>query len=190
MGRGEDMSNQNPEQKARDKIDIMLRQAGWVVQSKKKVNLSAALGVAVREYQTDIGPADYVLFVDRKPVGVIEAKKEDEGQRLNVAEDQSTGYATATLKYNLNREPLPFVYESTGVLTSFTDYRDPKPRSRHEFHFHQPSTLLEWFGQNVTLRSRLQNIPELDRGGLRPAQRLFEKNLTKVTIFVKKLLIR
>lgn len=164
------MVNQNPEQRARDKIDLMLSQAGWVVQSKKRVNLSAAQGVAVREYQTDIGPADYVLFVDRKPIGVIEAKKEEEGQRLTVAEEQSSGYAQATLKYNLNKEPLPFVYESTGVLTRFTDYRDPKPRSRTVFHFHQPSTLLQWYNQTETLRRRLTNLPELDEGGLRPAQ--------------------
>lgn len=164
------MVNQNPEQRSRDKIDLMLNQAGWVVQSKNKVNLSAAQGVAVREYQTDIGPADYVLFVDRKPVGVIEAKKEEEGQRLTVAEDQSTGYAQSTLKYNLNKEPLPFVYESTGLLTRFTDYRDPKPRSRELFHFHQPSILLEWIKQPQTLRRRLINLPQLDREGLRPAQ--------------------
>lgn len=124
------MVNQNPEQMARDNIDSMLAQAGWVVQPKDKVNLSAALGVAVCEYQTDVGPADYILFVDKKPIGVIEAKNEAEGQRLLAAEDQSFGYANATLKYNLNKEPLPFVYESTGMITRFTDYRDPKPRSR------------------------------------------------------------
>ena len=164
------MINQNPEQIARDKIDTMLTQAGWQVQSKNKVNLSAALGVAVREYQTDVGPADYVLFVERKPVGVIEAKKEDEGQRLLVAEDQSVGYASATLKYNLNKEPLPFVYESTGVITRFTDYRDPKPRSREVFYFHTPNTLLDWYKQSETLRERLTKIPSLDKSGLRPAQ--------------------
>jgi type I restriction enzyme R subunit len=174
---GEGMINQNPEQKARDKIDSMLKQAGWIVQSKNKVNLSAGIGVAVREYQTDIGPADYVLFVERKPVGVIEAKKEEEGQRLTAAEDQSSGYAKATLKYNLNKEPLPFVYESTGVLTRFTDYRDPKPRSRPVFHFHQPSILLEWFRQSTTLRSRLLNLPKLDSEGLRPAQKKAIENL-------------
>ena len=64
------MTNQNLEQIARDKIDAMLEAAGWVVQPKNKVNLSAAQGVAVREYQTDIGPADYVLFVvDTKNLG-------------------------------------------------------------------------------------------------------------------------
>ena len=136
--------NQNPEQKARDNIDKMLVDAGWVVQSKKKVDFSAAKGVAVREYQTDVGPTDYVLFVNRKPVGVIEAKREEQGEKLTVAEDQSKDYAESKLKY-LNNDPLPFVYESTGVLTRFTDYRDPKPRSRPIFHFHRPETLLERF---------------------------------------------
>src|SRR5690606_41145800 len=102
-------SNQNPEQKARDKIDQMLRESGWTVQSKKKVDLSASKGVAIREYQTDVGPADYVLFVDRIPIGIIEAKREDEGHRLTVVEDQSSNYANAKLKY-LNNDPLPFVY--------------------------------------------------------------------------------
>lgn len=168
--------NQNPEQKARDIIDRMLIEAGWVVQSKKKVDLSAAKGVAVREYQTDVGPADYVLFVDRKPVGVIEAKREEQGEKLTVTEDQSKDYAESKLKY-LNNDPLPFVYESTGVLTRFTDYRDPKPRSRPIFHFHRPETLLEWFGQDKTLRARLKGIPELDETGLRPAQIIAIRNL-------------
>jgi len=164
------MTNQNPEQIARDEIDKMLEAAGWVVQSKKKVDLSAAKGVAVREYQTDIGTADYVLFVSRKPVGVIEAKRVEEAERLTIHEDQAEYYAKAKLKYNLNKEPLPFVYESTGILTRFTDYRDPKPRSRPVFHFHKPETLIEWFDQIETLRLRLKNIPQLSEEGLRPAQ--------------------
>ncbi len=122
--------NQNPEQIARDRIDEMIREAGWEVQSKKKVDLSASKGVAVKEYQTDVGPADYVQLVDRKPVGIIEANREDEGHRLTVVEEQSSTYAKAKLKY-LNNDPLPFVYESTGSITRFTDYRDPKPRGRY-----------------------------------------------------------
>lgn len=164
------MTNQTPEQKARDEIDSMLVSAGWVVQSKKKVDLSAGKGVAVREYQTDIGPADYVLFVNGKPFGVIEAKRVEEGERLTTHEDQAESYAKATLKYNLNKEPLPFVYESTGILTRFTDYRDPKPRSRPVFHFHKPETLAEWREQAETLRARLKKMPDLDEQGLRPAQ--------------------
>jgi type I restriction enzyme R subunit len=78
--------NQNPEQKARDNIDALLKQAGWVVQSRKKIDFGVGLGLAVREYQTDVGPADYVLFVDKKAVGVIEAKKEDLGHKITEIE--------------------------------------------------------------------------------------------------------
>ncbi|NPE30770.1 DEAD/DEAH box helicase family protein, partial [Methanococcoides sp. SA1] len=181
--------NQNPEQIARDKIDMMLEAAGWIVQDKKKVNLAANQGVAVREYQTDVGPADYVLFVDRKAVGIIEAKREDEGHHLTVVEEQSKGYANAKLKY-LNNDPLPFVYESTGTLTRFTDYRDPKPRGRIVFSFHRPETMAKWLKQEKTLRGRLQDIPELNPKGLRPAQikaivnleHSFKKNRPKALI--------
>ena len=92
-------------------------------------------GVVIREYRTDIGPADYVLFVDRKPIGVVEAKLEDWGHRITTVESQSARYATAELRWVNNDEPLPFVYESTSVLTRFTDMRDPKPRSREVFDY-------------------------------------------------------
>src|SRR2546427_281221 len=82
-------ANQNPEQAARDKVDQLLSASGWAVQDKKSIDFNAAPGVAIREYQTDIGPADYVLFVDKKAVGVIEAKKEEARQNLTTVEDQT-----------------------------------------------------------------------------------------------------
>ena len=154
--------NQNPEQKARDNIDALLRQAGWVIQSTKKIDLNAGLGQAVREYQTDIGPADYVLFVDKKAIGVIEAKRVEEGQRLTTHEAQTESYAAASLKWIKNKEPLPFLYQSTGIITRFTDGRDPKPRSREVFCFHRPETLKEWITQGISLRERLHHIPPLN----------------------------
>ncbi|MBS1780378.1 MAG: DEAD/DEAH box helicase family protein [Bacteroidetes bacterium] len=163
------MMNQNPEQKARDNIDRQLIACGWVIQDKTKINLAAAPGVAVREYLTDVGPADYVLFVDRKPVGLIEAKREEEGLHLTVHEQQSAEYAKAKLKH-LNNDPLSFVYESTGELTRFTDYRDPKPRSRPIFTFHRPETLRDWLKQGRSLRDRLQDLPALITDGLRDCQ--------------------
>jgi type I restriction enzyme R subunit len=60
-------SNQDPEQRARDNIDKMLVDAGWKVQDSKKIDFNAGLGVAVREFQTDIGPADYALFSHGEP---------------------------------------------------------------------------------------------------------------------------
>jgi type I restriction enzyme R subunit len=110
-------ANQNPEQKARDNIDAMLIEAGWVVQDNKKIDFNAGLGIAVREYQTDVGPADYALFVDKQAVGVIEAKREKEAQNITTVEEQSGDYAKAKLKWVQNSEPLPFIYESTGVIT-------------------------------------------------------------------------
>ena len=162
--------NRFPEQLARDKIDVMLEQAGWKVQSKDKIDFSTGLGIAVREYQTSVGPADYVLFVDKKPLGVVEAKPENWGQNITVVEEQSGGYASANLKWVNNSEPLPFVYESTGVVTRFTDGGDPKPRSREVFNFPKPETMQDWHTRSATLRARLQTLPCLDPVGLRACQ--------------------
>lgn len=161
--------NQNPEQIARDTIDKQLLLSGWIIQHKKQVNLSAAVGIAIQEYQTETGPADYILFVDKKPVGIIEAKREDEGYKLIAAEDQSLDYAQAKIKY-VNNDPLPFVYESTGTLTRFTDYRDPKPRSRPVFTFHRPDTFKQWLKEGRPLRARLYDTPPLQPDGLRDCQ--------------------
>jgi type I restriction enzyme R subunit len=173
--------NQNPEQKARDTIDVLLQQAGWVVQAAKKIDLNVGLGQAVREYYTDIGPADYVLFVDKKAVGVIEAKKEDLAHKITEVEEQTGGYAAAKLKWVNNKEPLPFLYESTGIITRFTDGRDPKPRSREVFSFHRPETLKEWLSQGPSLRERLHHIPPLNPNHL-PAKELRLRDCQEIAI--------
>ena len=160
--------NQTPEQKARDLIDGQLVACGWVVQDKTKINLNAAEGVAVREYWTEVGPADYVLFAGGVPVGVIEAKREEEGDRLTTHEDQAEYYAGAKLKH-LDNERLPFVYVSTGVVTLFTDLRDPKPRARIVFSFHRPETLRGWMDK-PSLRESLTRLPPLPVAGLRECQ--------------------
>ena len=163
-------TNLTPEQRARETIDVKLEQAGWKVQSKNAIDFNAGAGIAVREYQTDVGPADYVLFIERKPVGVIEAKPEAWGQKITTVEEQSAGYAVADLKWLRSAEPRPIVYESTGALTRFTDQRDPKPRSREVFSFHRPETMQEWLTQPASLRSRLQALPALRHTGLRDCQ--------------------
>ncbi len=164
------MINQNPEQIARDNIDKQLNACGWLIQDKKRLNLSAGIGVAVREYSTEVGPADYVLFVNLKPVGVIEAKREEEGVKFSVHESQVEEYANAKLKL-IDNLPLPFLYLSTGAITKFTDTRDPNPRYREVFTFHRPETLAKWIRKDVSLRTRMsENFPELDPSGLRECQ--------------------
>ena len=159
-----------PEQQARAAIDTKLEQAGWRVQSMGKIDFGAGVGIAVREYPTDVGPADYVLFVDRRPVGVIEAKREEWGHKITEVENQSGAYAAAPLRWVNKSEPLPFVYESTGVVTRFTNGRDPAPRSREVFSFLRPETMREWTAQPDPLRKRLHRLPSLDPTGLRACQ--------------------
>lgn len=157
-----------PEQKARQNIDNQLKSAGWAVQSLKDFNPSSNFGIAVTEYPTQSGSADYLLFVDRKPIGVIEAKAE--GKTLSQVHDQTERYATDTLKYIGKKEDLPVQYESTGTETFFTDARDPSPRQREIFHFHKPETLYEMFTLGTSLRSRLKTFPQLNYDGLRQCQ--------------------
>lgn len=149
-----------PESKARQEIDRLLEAAGWVIQNHANLYLFAARGVAVREYPLKTGPADYLLFVDNKVVGVIEAKKL--GETLSGYEAQAERYS-AGLPSHLDapHKPLPFMYQSTGAETRFTNRFDPASRSRQIFAFHKPETLAEWLeDREQNLRWRLQNTYE------------------------------
>jgi type I restriction enzyme R subunit len=158
-----------PEEKARQKIDDQLLACGWVIQDLNHLNLSAGLGVAVREFPLASGFADYLLFVDRKAAGVIEAKAV--GATLSGVAEQTTAYQ-AGLPANVPHVtlPLPFAYETTGIETYFRDGRDPQPKSRRVFTFHRPAALKEWLAKPATLRARLCEMPPLDRSGLRDCQ--------------------
>ena len=130
-----------PEARAREQIDNRLRQSGWTIQDLKKLNLTVASGVAVREFPTNTGPVDYALFIEGVPVGVVEAKKDEEGQALTDVETQSSRYANSQFKWVKREYKVRFAYEATGELVRFTDYADLKYRSREVFSFHRPETL-------------------------------------------------
>jgi type I site-specific restriction endonuclease len=136
-----------PEQQARQKIDARLVASGWIVQDYSKTDLSAGRGIALREVPLKSGQCDYLLLVDGKPVGVLEAKKKR--TLLSVVAEQSGFYAENLPDFLAAMLPgsLPFLYESTGVETFFRDERDPAPRSRQVFSFHRPETLAEWLAQ-------------------------------------------
>jgi type I restriction enzyme R subunit len=158
----------NPEQQARILIDKNLQHSGWIVQTCHDFKPSSGNGIAVTGYPTESGFADYILFIERKPIGVIEAKKA--GETLSGVHEQTVRYATDKLKFLVNKNELPFQYESTGTETFFTDARDPVPRQREIFSFHRPETLNEWIKQSSTLRSRLKNFPPLIKDRLRNCQ--------------------
>ena len=172
----------NPEQRAREEIDRLLTAAGWAVQGMTEVNLGASLGVAIREFPLNPGHgfADYLLYVDGKACGVIEAKKQ--GATLTGVEVQSARYAQGLpAALPAWRRPLPFAYESTGIETHFTNGLDPTPRARSVFAFHRPDLLAQWLtllptptvlstggaaaveaqAPPATFLARLQQMPEL-----------------------------
>ena len=160
----------NPEEKARIRIDEELTQAGWVIQDRKDFNRNASLGVAVREFlMQDNTEADYLLFVEGKACGVIEAKKA--GLSLSGVETQSKGYACHLPEKTRSWQmPLPFIYETNSEEIYFTDARDIDACSRRIFNFHRPETLLELLNQSSTLRKKIKNMPELNTAGLRDCQ--------------------
>jgi len=174
------------EAKARVQIDKQLAAAGWVVQSQENLNLGAGPGVAVREFTLDKphGRVDYLLFLDGQPAGVIEAKPE--GTTLTEVEHQSGKYVAGLPGWiKAPVYPLPFIYESTGTETRFTNGYDPDARSRRVFTFHRPETLAEWLRQIAenpdlpTVRARLKAMPPLDERGLWGKQAEAIRNLER-----------
>lgn len=169
------------EQRARVLIDRQLEAAGWVVQDKKQLNLFAAQGVAVREVvmKQGHGRVDYLLYVDKAVVGVIEAKPQ--GTPLSGVEWQSAMYAEGLppdvrLKALTTDGRLPFVFEASGSETHFTNGFDPEPRARAIFNFPRPDRLARTIRaaqdepEAPTWRGKVRNIPALDEAPLRPAQ--------------------
>lgn len=155
----------NSEDDARLEIDKMLVDSGWVIQNYEDRNLSESLGVAVREYPMGKDNADYALFIDSQPVGVVEAKRY--GHTLGGVAEQSERYLDG-LHEKFTNTPMrpPFSYETTGIETKFANRRDPNFCSRYVFSFHRPELLQEWLNEDISLRARLKQIPKLDYDNL------------------------
>src|SRR5437879_10778580 len=148
----------SPEELARQNIDELLAGYGWKIQKRSEINLSAGRGIAITEgLLKGRDEVDYLLFVDGKAIGTVEAKPE--GHTLTGVEEQSGKYGKGLLDiYPKWREPLPFAYESTGIETQFTNQLDPSPKSRNVFAFHKPETLLEWIESNATLNAEVEAL--------------------------------
>jgi type I restriction enzyme R subunit len=165
-----------PEQKARQQIDRQLNQSGWLLQDYTDMDITAGPGVAVREFPLKNGVADYMLYVEGRAAGVIEAKPED--FTLTGVETQSGKYSDG-LPRNLpaHRLPLPFSYESTGAVTQFTNHLEEEARSREVFSFHRPEELLRLVGLDEQVRTRLRQMPPLDETRLWRVQAEAVRNL-------------
>lgn len=159
----------HPEDIARATIDRRLEACGWVVQSRASINLGAGTGVAVREFQTASGPVDYALFVERRLVGVVEAKAS--GTTLSGFSEQASRYIADAPRHLVHEEgQVRFEYVASPQEVLFRDHADPAPVSRRVFAFHRPETLARLMKEPQTLRARLQSMPPLDPTGLRACQ--------------------
>ena len=151
-----------PNKKARREIDAKLTASGWLVQDRDDLDLTAGRGIAVRNFTMKPGHgfADYLLYLDRKAVGAVEAKAEG---TLRGVEAQSAKYSHGlpdTLP--AHRRPLPFLFEANGTIVHFTNGLDPVPRSREIFSFPRPETLAAILAQPQTLRALLRQMPPVD----------------------------
>ena len=79
---GQKMSAKDEAKTRRIDIDTLLQECGFILQDKSEFNRLAKAqgaqvsGVAVREFvMNDGSKADYLLFIEGKACGVIEAKK-------------------------------------------------------------------------------------------------------------------
>jgi type I restriction enzyme R subunit len=165
------------EARARQQIDRQLDEAGWSVVDRKDLN--PFIPSAVREVimAPGHGRADYALYVNKEIVGVIEAKPE--GTPLSGVEWQSAMYAAGLpegARARTHQGKLPFVFETNGIETHFTNGYDPHPRSRRYYGFPRPETLARWIRdaeaepQLPTWRAKITAVPPLLEAGLRPAQ--------------------
>ncbi|MGH6636002.1 MAG: DEAD/DEAH box helicase family protein [Gammaproteobacteria bacterium] len=168
---------ETPEQRACREIDADLTAAGWLVQGRDEMDLTAGRGIAVREFpmKSGFGFADYLLYLDRKAVGAVEAKADG---TLTGVEEQSAKYAAGLPdKLPAYKRPLPFLFESNGAVTYFTNGLDPAPRSRQAFNVPRPETMAEWIAQSAQLRTRLKQLPPLDESRLWRVQAQAIRNL-------------
>ena len=159
-----------PEEQARVVIDEKLEQSGWIIQDMRQLNLTASPGIAVREFPTSTGPVDYALFIEGRPVGVVEAKKSEAGENITVVEGQSARYANSTFKWVQQEYRIRFAYEATDKLVRFTDYDDIKYRSRSVFSFHRPETLKALIVAPDTIRNNMKHFTGFDETGFRKCQ--------------------
>ncbi len=128
-----------PEEAAREKIDQMLRAAGW--QIVDRMDYSPTMNaVAIREGLLNGNrEADYFLMLGGKAFGVLEAKKASVNVSSQIVTDQAYMYARGVPDcYQSWMKPLSYGFTSNGDETYFMDFRsqDNVPELLTHFNLH------------------------------------------------------
>ena len=156
-----------PEERAREKIDKLLSNAGWDIVSRDEyIPMStAAVKEALMQGNTE---SDYLLFIDNKAVAVLEAKREENDLGDEVAE-QAERYATSPQNwYGLWFDKrIPLVYMSNGKKIVYKNLiSDPDGEYVELSEMHSPKKMLQIIGKT----SEYGALPYLQKKGLRDCQ--------------------
>jgi len=156
----------SPEEKARLEIDRKLELAGWHVVDRSNYTPSIS-AVAVKEgllkgnYE-----ADYLLFINGKAIGVLEAKKEDT-KLSSIVAVQAEKYAHQLLTwYQCWQKPLPLVYLSNGKELMFRNISDKQSEYQPLQRMHTPQEMVKIAG----VQDEFAGLPYLSPKGLRKCQ--------------------
>ena len=156
------------------RIDTRLRAMTppWkIVRYHNGLDLSALHGVAVEEFPTENGPADYALFVDGVLLGIIEAKKVAVNPQNVLEQAKRYAQGAATGPGNWNGFRVPFLYATNGEIIWHLDVRLDKPVSRPVVNFHTAEALAEKFAfDDSRSRQWLLDTPPERITRLRPYQ--------------------
>ena len=153
----------------KQRIDAALAQAGWEPIVRAGAERQHGL-IALEEYPTDNGPADYALFHREEPLAIVEAKKLAVGPQ-NVLQ-QALRYAGGLKNspFDFNGYHVPFVYSTNGELIYFQDLRQKNSRSRKISKFHTPEAMREMFERDDQAANAWLRSNPVDHPVLRPYQ--------------------
>jgi type I restriction enzyme, R subunit len=138
-------------QTRRSKIDPKLNALNWAVSAKDATSTAVpTVTVALTEYPTNNGPADYVLCNAGRIIGIVEAKKVAVSPAgvLTQAERYASGVTVGPFDFRGLR--VPFLYATNGEVIHFHDIRDALNLSRRVKKFHTPNALEELLGRDFS----------------------------------------
>ena len=161
-----------PEQKARVKIDQMLKDSGWTVVPRDDFTPDAVNAQAVEENLMKGNlEADYILYLDGKAIAVLEAKREENKLGLEVAE-QAQNYGNILPDWvQAWKTPLPFIFLCNGDLLLFKDMREDKPSYKVLKKMFTPKEIVNLAGDDINSQfAKLPALPPVGPKGLRECQ--------------------
>lgn len=149
-------------------IDEKLKKSGWttILDYSDDLDLTTLHKTAVRELPTDDGPADYVLFLNGKPIVVVEAKKLGLGPQNVLNQAQRYARNLRQEGYGIyNGYKVPFAYASNGELIWFQNFQVVQSRSRPVQEFHTIKALEEMLRSNNVSNAQwlLDNPPSSEK---------------------------